>query len=48
MINVLESISKVANKLIKVEINNDKIQEFVSKVTSDDLKVSEIALAKYD
>ncbi len=48
MINVLESISKVSGKLSKVEINDNKIEEFVTKVTSDDLKISEIALAKFD
>lgn len=48
MINVLESLKKVSEKLSKVEINNNKIEEFTTKVTSDDLKISEIALAKYD
>ncbi len=48
MINVLESLKKVSEKLSKVEINNNKIEEFATKVTSVDLKISEIALAKYD
>lgn len=48
MINVLQSINRIAEKFIKVEISNTKIEEFANKVTAEDLKVSKIALAKYD
>ena len=48
MINVLQSINRVTEKFIEVEITDTKIEEFANKVKAKDLKVSEIALAKYD
>ncbi len=37
MINVLQSMQKVANKLQDVEINDKKINEFSESISSDDL-----------
>lgn len=48
MINVLQSIVKVANKLQYVEIKEEKIQEYATSISSDDLKVSHIGLTKFD